>query len=62
MLNYFNGLVLKLLTSDMVRNEEGQTFVEYALLIAFIAVVALVAVKLLGTNISSLFNSVATNL
>jgi pilus assembly protein Flp/PilA len=39
--------------------EEGQTFVEYALLIAFIAIVALVAVQLLGTNVSSLFNSVA---
>ena len=42
-----------------MREEDGQTFVEYALLIAFIAVVALVAVQLLGTNISSLFNSVA---
>jgi pilus assembly protein Flp/PilA len=59
MLNYVTGLLLKL---SGTKDEEGQTFVEYALLIAFIAVVALVAVKLLGTNISSLFNSVATSL
>ena len=45
-----------------LREENGQTFVEYALLIGFIAVVALVAVQLLGTNVSSLFNSVATHL
>jgi Flp pilus assembly pilin Flp len=36
--------------------------VEYALLIAFIAVVALVAVQLLGNSISSLFSSVGSNL
>ena len=42
--------------------EEGQTMVEYAFLVAFIALVVLVAVTLLGTNISSLFNSVATAL
>ena len=45
-----------------LKREEGQTFVEYALLIAFIAIVALVAVQLLGTNVASLFNSVATAL
>jgi pilus assembly protein Flp/PilA len=44
------------------RREEGQTFVEYALLIAFIAIVALVAVQLLGTNVSSVFNQVANSL
>ncbi len=60
MLNYFTGLLLRLSTAT--QKEEGQTFVEYALLIAFIAIVALVAVKLLGNSISSLFSSVATNL
>jgi pilus assembly protein Flp/PilA len=44
-----------------LRREDGQTFVEYALLLAFIAVVALVAVQLLGTNVSSLFNQVANS-
>jgi pilus assembly protein Flp/PilA len=55
------NLLLKALHGASIR-EEGQTFVEYALLIGFIAIVALVAVQLLGTNVSSLFNSVATHL
>jgi pilus assembly protein Flp/PilA len=45
-----------------ITEERGQTYVEYALLIAFIAVVALVAVQLLGDSISSLFSSVGSNL
>ena len=39
--------------------DEAQTLVEYAFLVAFIALVVLVAVTLLGTNLSTLFNSVA---
>ena len=45
-----------------LHNEEGQTLVEYAFLVAFIAIVVLAAVVLLGTSISSLFNSVANAL
>jgi pilus assembly protein Flp/PilA len=45
-----------------LQREDGQTLVEYAFLVAFIAIVVLVAVQLLGTNISSLFNSVANSL
>jgi pilus assembly protein Flp/PilA len=42
-----------------MEGEQGQTLVEYAFLVAFIALVVLVAVTLLGTNISSVFNSIA---
>jgi pilus assembly protein Flp/PilA len=62
MLNFLDRLLVRAVDHGWIREEEGQTFVEYALLIAFIALVALVAVQLLGTNISSIFNSVATNL
>ena len=62
MLNYFNGLLVKLFSAGSISREEGQTFVEYALLIAFIAVVALAAVIVLGKSISSLFSSVAGSL
>ena len=48
--------------NTMLRDESGVAMVEYGLLIALIAVVALAAVKLLGSNLSSLFNSVATTL
>jgi pilus assembly protein Flp/PilA len=45
--------------SSLVRDEAGATMVEYGMLVAFIAIVALVAVKVLGTNLSTVFNTVA---
>jgi len=44
---------------NLVRDEDGATMVEYALMIALVAAVALAAVKLLGTNVSTVFNTVA---
>jgi len=41
--------------------ERGATATEYALLLAFIAIVIIVAVTLLGTNLSSLFSSAASS-
>jgi pilus assembly protein Flp/PilA len=40
--------------------DRGATAVEYGLMVALIAVVIIVAVTLLGTNLSTLFNDVAT--
>jgi pilus assembly protein Flp/PilA len=42
--------------------EEGQTFVEYALLVVFIALVAVLGATILGKSISSLFVSIAGSL
>jgi pilus assembly protein Flp/PilA len=42
-----------------LRNDRGATAVEYGLMVALIAVVVIVAVTLLGTKLSSLFNTVA---
>ena len=39
--------------------ERGATAVEYGLMVALIAVVIIVAVKLLGTNLSTMFNRTA---
>ncbi len=50
--------VLKKLWKD----ESGQGLVEYALIIALIAVVAVAAITLLGNRISTLFNNTANNL
>jgi pilus assembly protein Flp/PilA len=44
---------------SMIRNEDGATMVEYGLLVALIAMVALVGVTTLGKNLSSLYNTVA---
>ena len=43
----------------LVRDEEGASMVEYGLLVALIAIVA---VTLLGTNLSTKLNSAATTL
>jgi len=40
-------------------NERGATAVEYGLMVALIAIVIIVAVSLLGGNLSGLFNKVA---
>ena len=42
--------------------ERGASLVEYALLVALIAVVCIAAITLLGNNASSKFNSVATSI
>jgi pilus assembly protein Flp/PilA len=42
--------------------ERGASLVEYALLVALIAVVCIAAVTLLGNNASSKFSSVATSI
>jgi len=44
------------------RSERGASMVEYALLVALIAVVAIGAVRLLGTNVSTQLNSAATQI
>jgi pilus assembly protein Flp/PilA len=43
-------------------NDRGASAVEYGLLVFLIALVIIVAVTLLGTNLSSIFNQVATDL
>lgn len=47
--------------TSMLRDEEGATMVEYGLLVALIAMVALVAVTVLGQNLSKLFSTVASS-
>jgi len=47
------------LRSRLQSQDRGATAVEYGLMVALIAVVIIVAVTLLGTNLSGLFNDVA---
>ncbi len=46
----------------MLKNDDGATLVEYALIVALIAVVAIAAIKLLGSNASSTLNTAATSI
>jgi len=51
---------MKSLMKRIWREEEGATAVEYALMVALIAVVIIVAVRSLGTSVSVKFDEVAT--
>ena len=42
-------------------DDRGATAVEYGLMVALIAIVIIAAVTLLGSNLSSLFNTAATS-
>ena len=44
----------------LVRNEEGQDLLEYALLVALIALVAVGAITLAGSNVNVIFGKIAT--
>jgi pilus assembly protein Flp/PilA len=44
------------------RNDEGQDLLEYALLVALIALVAVGAITLAGTNVNTIFGQIAGKL
>ena len=44
------------------KGEKGQDLAEYALLLGLIALVVILAVTLLGTEISTIFDNLATNI
>ena len=46
-------------TRRFLRDEEGVTAIEYGLIAALIAVVILVAVSLIGTNLNAVFKRIA---
>ena len=54
--------MLKHLVKFQNRDERGATAVEYGLMVALIAVVIIVAVTAIGTNLSTMFNNVAGSL
>jgi pilus assembly protein Flp/PilA len=43
----------------LVRGEEGQDLLEYALLVALIALVAVGAITTAGVNVQTIFNNIA---
>jgi pilus assembly protein Flp/PilA len=49
-----------LLTQPLRRDDRGATAVEYGLMVALIAAVIVTAVTLIGTNLTSVFNKVAS--
>jgi len=59
MIRDFISTLLARFQSD---DEEGQTLVEYGLLLALIAIIVIVALLFLGPIVSQIFQNVGTNL
>ena len=55
-----NYLITRL--RSLKRDTAGQDLLEYALLVALIALVAYGAVQLTGTNVNTVFNNIATRI
>jgi pilus assembly protein Flp/PilA len=58
----FETTVAAFLRARFGRTERGASLVEYALLVALIAVVCIVAITFVGTAASTKFSSVGSNL
>jgi pilus assembly protein Flp/PilA len=58
------GSVMEFITRlrNLVRGEEGQDLLEYALLVSLIALVAVASIGLAGTQVNTIFKSIATAL
>ena len=53
---------LRIRLTARAHGERGASAVEYGLLVALIAIIIIVAVTLLGQNLSSIFNKTATSI
>ena len=62
MTNMLLALASRLEAARIRSEEEGQALVEYGLLVGLIAVVCIVAITTLGTQISGFFDSIVTAL
>ena len=58
----FLGVIFLQKVINFLSDESGPTAVEYAAMLAFIVVVCLAAISVLGSAVSSTFNSVATSI
>jgi pilus assembly protein Flp/PilA len=47
---------------DSADDEQGQTMIEYGLIVALISIVAILTLTTVGTNIKDVFNSIAGKL
>ncbi len=50
---------MKNLIRRFIKNDEGQDLVEYAFLVAFIALLVIIGVTALGTNLNLFYDSIS---
>jgi pilus assembly protein Flp/PilA len=53
---------LRIRLAAAAKSERGASAVEYGLLVALIAIIIIVAVSLLGSNLSTIFNKTANSI
>jgi pilus assembly protein Flp/PilA len=58
-LAHLRRIRLRTILSNLIRDESGVTAIEYALIAALIAVAAIAAFTLVGSNLSNTFSKVA---
>lgn len=57
-----NWIALLMARLPMLENEEGQGMAEYGLILALIAIVVILALTAIGTNLNVKFDDIATEL
>ncbi len=57
-----NSALAKMMSELARWRDDGASLIEYAMLVLFIAILVIVALRVTGTQVSSVFNNVATNL
>jgi len=62
MIKYFQHVIIPSVQGRFTKTERGAALVEYALLLALIAVVCIVALGFLGRSAGSKFNSVGNSI
>jgi Flp pilus assembly pilin Flp len=55
----FGRFATALRPRDLASRQEGQALIEYALIVSLIAIVAIASLKLTGTNISKILNTIS---
>ena len=61
-MRFYHRMLHDSLLQRLLQDDAGATAIEYGLIAALIAVAAIAAFQLVGTNLSSLFSTVATDL
>lgn len=59
---WINDKLTALYLAKQARNEEGQTMAEYGLIIALIALVVVAAITTVGTDLTTKFEEISTEL
>ena len=61
-MRFLTNMIYEWMPMSVMLDDAGATAIEYGLIAALIAVAAIAAFQLVGTNLSTTFNNIATQL